>query len=312
MIQQNQGRPNEEATPIITGSRPQRDGPGGVSLYTKASILGAVLLFLNLAVLNALTVFDPAVYRVLTWENYPIESSTAFLFFLTALTLLAIAALGRGLPGRWLYPLGALVFLFAAGEELSWGQHIFGFESPGFFRDQNYQGEFNFHNLEGVRLYYVYSAVKLLLCAVTTAAYFARKPGFLGVPFPSILLIFCFFLVYAYPHAYGFSTLGFTLDHLLLLIFAAYAWFSKKWWLLALSALFLATLFLQRYFFDTYVEGRVPPNIWEGSEYLFSIACLVYAGELLLTHRAVVERNGRAALRRILWGRRLPGRARRG
>lgn len=41
-----------------------------------------------------------------------------------------------------------LVFIFGAGEEISWGQRIFGMESSEYFMEHNYQGEINFHNLE--------------------------------------------------------------------------------------------------------------------------------------------------------------------
>jgi hypothetical protein len=40
-----------------------------------------------------------------------------------------------------------LVFLFGVGEEISWGQRIFNFESTEFFRRSNTQGETNLHNL---------------------------------------------------------------------------------------------------------------------------------------------------------------------
>jgi len=47
-----------------------------------------------------------------------------------------------------------LLFLFGAGEEISWGQRIFGIESGEFFQGKNLQKETNFHNLEigGVKL----------------------------------------------------------------------------------------------------------------------------------------------------------------
>ncbi|MEM6498571.1 MAG: hypothetical protein AAF709_17830, partial [Pseudomonadota bacterium] len=41
----------------------------------------------------------------------------------------------------------ALLFFFAAGEEISWGQRIFGWESSEFFVERNYQAETNIHNL---------------------------------------------------------------------------------------------------------------------------------------------------------------------
>jgi len=41
----------------------------------------------------------------------------------------------------------AVLFIFAAGEEISWGQRIFGVESSEFFKDNNAQKEMNLHNL---------------------------------------------------------------------------------------------------------------------------------------------------------------------
>ena len=41
----------------------------------------------------------------------------------------------------------SLFFFFGAGEEISWGQRIFGLESSDFFKENNAQGETNFHNL---------------------------------------------------------------------------------------------------------------------------------------------------------------------
>ena len=41
----------------------------------------------------------------------------------------------------------AAVFVFGAGEELSWGQRILGIESSDFFKTHNAQAETNLHNL---------------------------------------------------------------------------------------------------------------------------------------------------------------------
>ncbi|MET0201749.1 MAG: hypothetical protein ABW245_07835, partial [Gaiellaceae bacterium] len=43
-------------------------------------------------------------------------------------------------------PLG-LLLLFAAGEEISWGQRIIGFRPPALFLEHNFQQESNLHNL---------------------------------------------------------------------------------------------------------------------------------------------------------------------
>jgi hypothetical protein len=41
----------------------------------------------------------------------------------------------------------AVVLIFGAGEEISWGQRIFGIETPEFFQAHNRQNETNLHNL---------------------------------------------------------------------------------------------------------------------------------------------------------------------
>lgn len=41
-----------------------------------------------------------------------------------------------------------LMFIFGAGEEISWGQRLFGIETGEYFMENNYQKETNLHNLE--------------------------------------------------------------------------------------------------------------------------------------------------------------------
>ncbi len=78
--------------------------------------------------------------------------------------------------------LGA-VFLFGAGEEISWGQRIFNTESPEFFQQHNAQGETNLHNLVvggkklnklifGIGLHLV-----LLIYLLILVPLYKRKPG---------------------------------------------------------------------------------------------------------------------------------------
>lgn len=46
----------------------------------------------------------------------------------------------------WFFGFAAMCFGFA-GEEISWGQHWIGWQSPEFFVENNRQGETNFHNV---------------------------------------------------------------------------------------------------------------------------------------------------------------------
>lgn len=49
------------------------------------------------------------------------------------------------LHAKWLFCAG-LVCLFIGLEEISWGQHWFGFSSPDILQEINFQGEVNLHN----------------------------------------------------------------------------------------------------------------------------------------------------------------------
>ena len=58
------------------------------------------------------------------------------------------ARIWEGPAGRIASVIWGLLFVLAAGEEISWGQRIIGFESSAYFLEHNEQDEFNFHNLE--------------------------------------------------------------------------------------------------------------------------------------------------------------------
>ena len=83
-------------------------------------------------------------------EDGIVEYATAVLLLVCSFVLAAHArslfGSKRGLAAvcTMLY---ALLFFFAAGEEVSWGQRIFGWESSAFFVERNYQAETNIHNL---------------------------------------------------------------------------------------------------------------------------------------------------------------------
>ena len=70
--------------------------------------------------------------------------------------------------------LGLMLF-FAAGEEISWGQRIFGIESSGYFQEHNAQRETNLHNLvvDGVKLN---KLIFTLILGVAMAIYLVVVP----------------------------------------------------------------------------------------------------------------------------------------
>lgn len=101
----------------------------------------------------------------------------------------------------------AVIFLFGAGEEISWGQRILGFKSSSFFQIHNSQGEVNFHNLifKGKKINKVIFGTSL---GILVAIYFlilpycyrriGRVKKFIdghGIPVPKILHILSYLVL---------------------------------------------------------------------------------------------------------------------
>ena len=117
------------------------------------------------AVYLVLLIYVPLAYVVLAMGNRIIAASVpedhffeiigAFSLFVTSLLFLYGFRIARkSLDKTWislikhLIYLGlAFLFFFGAGEEISWGQRIFGFETPKSLTQVNKQDELNLHNL---------------------------------------------------------------------------------------------------------------------------------------------------------------------
>jgi hypothetical protein len=117
------------------------------------------------AIYVALAIYITLTYSVLTmgnnWigalipEDHYFEIVGAFSFLVTSILffygfLLARRTLDKSwvsLAKQLIYVGLALLFFFGAGEEISWGQRLLGFETPQALSQVNRQEEFNLHNL---------------------------------------------------------------------------------------------------------------------------------------------------------------------
>jgi hypothetical protein len=91
---------------------------------------------------------SPVAYAAGVQEDGGLEWMTFWGFALAAaLFLLYARAEYREGTFPW-FRLGLAAFcLLVALEEISWGQRVLGYRPPSYFLEQNYQQEFNFHNL---------------------------------------------------------------------------------------------------------------------------------------------------------------------
>lgn len=88
--------------------------------------------------------------EVFAREDGFIEYGTALLLFCSSLLLFSrLIKLFKFKKNLWKIGIFfmAMVFLFGAGEEISWGQRIFNVESSQYFLENNAQGETNLHNM---------------------------------------------------------------------------------------------------------------------------------------------------------------------
>jgi hypothetical protein len=108
-----------------------------------------ILVFLALGIY--LSIFNLEYFdTVYTVEDGVLEWLTVIALSATmviCLKRLLATGLQRGIPYIFTTSVLTLLFLFATGEELSWGQRLFSIDSNAFFQKYNAQNETNFHNM---------------------------------------------------------------------------------------------------------------------------------------------------------------------
>ena len=259
------------------------------------------------------------------------ENLTAVWFLLAGLLLFVTALMERSFFRRCVYVLGGMAMVFAAGEEISWGQRIFGFATPDFLMHLNQQKEFTVHNIANGMFDLIYLNGTLILCMITSAAFFLRKDRLFGIPLPSIPLMLGFLIIISYtsgsrvidPSGYSFIeyldririSFGFILvgEKWLLLLFLIFALLSGRVKLIIASAATLVLVLVLTYLnyhsnvsIESLYDLRVRGSLFEAREYLFDICCLFYCLELLLAQGrlAPISRTSFSGLK--LSGRRIP------
>lgn len=150
--------------------------------------------------------FDGGIVENLTVLFYGLAIVVSGLVFIRASRLYGPAS-----GGLWRGLLVVMIVCFAAmiGEEMSWGQHLIGFQTPAELAAVNLQGESNLHNLVSPRLYdLVYQGLGFALILLPPVAWFAMR----GPALPSPVL----FLqdLYINPWAYSLlASAGVLLQH---------------------------------------------------------------------------------------------------
>lgn len=88
-------------------------------------------------------IFSKESITQISGEDGILESLTAIFFFSSSIILL----FSNKKHNYFIYALSLILF-FGAGEEISWGQRIFGWQTPSEMKKLNVQGETTIHNIE--------------------------------------------------------------------------------------------------------------------------------------------------------------------
>ncbi|MEM8774443.1 MAG: hypothetical protein AAGF53_05380 [Pseudomonadota bacterium] len=112
-------------------------------------LLGSIVAILAITIVIA--IFGPDFFaHTYAAEDGIVEYATAVFLLIASIVLVrnAISLKSRGMGFAFgLTLFYALLFFLASGEEISWGQRIFGWETGEALLEHNKQGETNFHNL---------------------------------------------------------------------------------------------------------------------------------------------------------------------
>lgn len=118
-------------------------------------------------------IFSMAFHKVqaIYGEDGLLENATALFAFSSGIIFLSLLRyFKKPIQKLYLYGFGAAAILFAC-EEISWGQRIFGWETPAYLMENNVQQESNLHNLFNDYFDFGY----LMLTGTLATVFFYRK-----------------------------------------------------------------------------------------------------------------------------------------
>jgi hypothetical protein len=140
----------------------------------RVAYVTAVTPVLGCALLAALAVTQRGVFDAIVREDSVLEWGEVGSYVAVVAIGVLVARRSHGFV-RVAYALLAVGAFAAVGEELSWGQRLFGVQTPEALATANRQHELNFHNLSDVE-----SAMRLVLLGAATYGALLpllRRPG---------------------------------------------------------------------------------------------------------------------------------------
>jgi uncharacterized membrane protein len=228
--------------------------------------------------------FFPETYDAFSREDHVIENATAIALLLAGVLLIRAGIHISPQNIRRYSPLlliVGLIFIIGAGEEISWGQRIFNWETPEALAELNDQNETNLHNINKKFFDRLVDRVTILFVFFASFLLLRNKKSFKGIPYPDGFVILAFAITPFY-HQYNELVSDFYFLLLLpLLALLIYGWQANKSLFRAVLLTF-AYLILMSFTHYTFNEQFADHNnsANEYREFLFALACLFYAYQI--------------------------------
>ena len=122
--------------------------PGPLLSPSLFVMLAALAVWLAYVKFGRRVLGDQAI-SVINREDGVIEGGTVLCFLVASVASAVLAWKTPSRARKVFCGILAVGFFLCAGEEMSWGQHLFGWEAPEAITKVNVQGETNLHNLSG-------------------------------------------------------------------------------------------------------------------------------------------------------------------
>jgi hypothetical protein len=165
----------------------------------KLLYFGGIIYLISFSFVN---VISPTVYESVIKEDGPLENIQVIFYFAAAIVSLICSLKFFKIfkkPEAIFFLLLSISLFFIAGEEISWGQRIFGIETPENFARMNLQEETTIHNLGFFqsKIDYIYMLLGLwgAFSAVIVKSFLPKLYKKYQFFFPMPILFFYFFAV---------------------------------------------------------------------------------------------------------------------
>lgn len=178
------------------------------------AIIANGLVFVAIACAAVLIEYDSDLYYLVAQEDGFLEWATFWAFLLAAGLSIVAAVRQHRADGNlpWFLAGVGLFCLFVSMEEISWGQRVLGYRPPEYFLDQNFQQEFNIHNVVATRwrklaltaVIVGYGVVLPLIRLWPACARLLTRVGVVAPPLELIPMFLAAYVLYTwYPWTYS-------------------------------------------------------------------------------------------------------------